>query len=42
MKEGFYEYLNSSFISMNELAELASCPSAEGKVAKSLVFSYRS
>ena len=42
LKESFYEYLNSNFISMDELAELASYPSAEGKVAKALVFSYRS
>jgi len=42
LKEGFYEYLNSNFISMDELAKLASDPSAEGKVAKALISSYRS
>ncbi|AZF56248.1 hypothetical protein [Pseudomonas sp. R11-23-07] len=42
LKGGFYEYLNSNFISMDELAELASGPSAEGKVAKALISSYRS
>ncbi|MGW7775511.1 hypothetical protein ACTWM0_21520 [Pseudomonas machongensis] len=40
LQEGFYEYLNSNFISMDELAELASSCTAEGIIAKALISSY--
>lgn len=42
LQEGFYEYLNSNFISMDELAELASGFTAEGMIAKALISSYTS
>ncbi len=42
LQEGFYEYLNSNFISMNELAELASGCTSEGIIAKALISSYSS
>lgn len=42
LQEGFYEYLNSNLISMNELAELASGCTAEGITAKALISSYSS
>lgn len=40
LQDVFYEYLNSNFVSMDELAELASGSSAEGKIAKALISSY--
>ncbi|MEN5240713.1 MULTISPECIES: hypothetical protein [Pseudomonas] len=40
LQKGFCEYLNSNFISMDELVGLASGPSAEGAIAKALVSSY--
>lgn len=40
LQEDFYECLNSNFISMDELAQLASGSSAEGKIAKTLISSY--
>ncbi|WP_032606172.1 hypothetical protein [Pseudomonas syringae] len=40
LQEVFCEYLNSNFISMDELAELASGSSVEGKIAKNLISSY--
>ena len=42
IQEGFYEYLNSNLISMDELAELASGCTAEGIIAKALISSYSS
>lgn len=40
LKEGFCEYLNSNFISINELEALASGSSAEGKIARALISAY--
>lgn len=40
LQKGFCEYLNSNFISMDELVGLASGSSAEGTIAKALVSSY--
>ncbi|MGN8276594.1 hypothetical protein [Pseudomonas sp. SMN5] len=42
LQEGFYEYLSSNLISMDELAELASGRTAEGIIAKALISSYSS
>lgn len=42
LEKSFYEYLNSNFISMDELAELASGCTAEGIIAKALSSSYSS
>lgn len=42
LQEGFYEYLNSNLISMDELAELASGRTAEGIIAQALISSYSS
>lgn len=42
LQEGFYEYLNSNLISMDELVELASGCTAEGIIAKALISSYSS
>jgi hypothetical protein len=40
LQDVFYENLNSNFISMDELADLASGSSVEGKIAKALISSY--
>jgi hypothetical protein len=40
LQEGFYDYLNSNLISMDELNELASGRTAEGITAKALISSY--
>ena len=40
LQKEFYEYLNSNFISKDELAELASGFSAEGTIAKALISSF--
>lgn len=40
LQKEFYEYLNSNFISMDELVELASGSSTEGTIAKALISSY--
>ncbi|MDV9030707.1 hypothetical protein Q7C30_001135 [Pseudomonas sp. RAC1] len=42
LQESFYEYLNSNLISMDELTELASGFTAEGRIAKALISSYSS
>lgn len=42
LQENFHDYLNSSFISMDELVELASGSSVESLTAKAFIFSYRS
>lgn len=40
LQDVFYEYLNSNFVSMDELTELASGSSSEGKIAKALILHY--
>ena len=41
-QEAFLEYLKSNFVSLEELAEMASGSSTESIIAKALVSSYRS
>lgn len=40
LQEVFYEYLNTNFISVEELTELAAGSSVEGNIAKALISSY--
>ncbi|WP_122761180.1 hypothetical protein [Pseudomonas viridiflava] len=40
IKDKFYAYLNSNFISMDEMTELASSSSREGVMARALISSY--